>query len=230
MIVVSSVLAISLLFSISAFALSSHGETTGVGDSSEIDLSKGNVEKGDVLEKVISKEASEEQATKMQQISALSTATTCEKVENILGKPCSTRESCDLSDEWSTVTKIYKANDGEEVAVKYKYDAETDTEITSEIWLSDGCYIVSNKDYSSTTDLTTAQFLQFVKGETTYKEVVSVVGEPHANMGSGFIWDVYYTTNGDRVSILYDCHDIIDEIQIIYDYESVLEAEREAET
>ncbi len=62
--------------------------------------------------------------------------------------------------------------------------------------------------------LTVEQFSQLVEGETTYEEVISTVGQPCANTGFGFIWDVYYTTDGDKVCILYN-HNVVDEIQIL---------------
>lgn len=210
LVVVSGVLATCMLFSVSAFALSSHGETTGVGDSSKVALSEGNVEKGDVLEKVISEEASEKNMAKIQQVSNFSTATTREKVENILGKPCSTRGTYDLSDEWSMVHKFYESTDGKEIKVNYLYDPETDTEKVSSIELPGGYFIApdvyttpENKDYSLKTDLTTEQFKQFVSGETTAEEVRSTVGMPHAVRGSGLIADVYYTVDGDTVGVYY---------------------------
>ncbi len=221
LIVVSSVLAACMLCSLSVLALSSQEETANADENSAAILSEADTAQSDVLEKVVSEEIGGEQMTEVQKISALSTATTCEKIEEVLGEPISTCGSYDLSNECLTpeVTKTYQTDNGKEVKVSYMYNAETDTEWVSLIEFSDGCFtepgicdkISEYKNYPLKTNLTTEQFKQFVRYETTAEEVRSIVGRPYAFYGSGVLYDVYYTVDGDTVRIYYTSNYIVKE-------------------
>ena len=48
-----------------------------------------------------------------------------------------------------------------------------------------------------------SDFYGFQVGVTTESEVILAVGFPDAHLGSGIIYDVYYTTDGNHVSIHY---------------------------
>lgn len=54
---------------------------------------------------------------------------------------------------------------------------------------------------------TSKDFSSFVVGETTYKEVVDAVGEPHASAGSGILRDIYLTTDKCIISIRFASQD-----------------------
>lgn len=75
-------------------------------------------------------------------------------------------------------------------------------------------YNTSYHQYEKKTDILLSQFLQFVANESTCDDVQEVVGKAHETWGSGFIWDVYYTSDNHRVEVLYK-NDRVEAINLI---------------
>lgn len=57
--------------------------------------------------------------------------------------------------------------------------------------------------YAINQSVSTNQFYSFKAGETTEAQVRTLVGDAHEYMGSGFVWDIYTTTEGDTIAITY---------------------------
>ncbi len=47
-----------------------------------------------------------------------------------------------------------------------------------------------------------ADFVAAVNGETTIEALIARFGEPHSGMGFGIHRDVYYTSDGQKISVL----------------------------
>lgn len=67
-------------------------------------------------------------------------------------------------------------------------------------------------EYFIRSDISTRQFDSFQKGLTTKQQVKELVGEAHTQKGQNFVWDIYYTIEGDTIEILFQ-DDLIFEIR-----------------
>lgn len=72
------------------------------------------------------------------------------------------------------------------------------------------------RQYSIKTDITLSDFNNFIVGETTEKEVMSMVGSAHDVYGSGYIGERYYTADGFDI-VVYYYKGVVEQVRCIND-------------
>ena len=81
------------------------------------------------------------------------------------------------------------------------YSSRMDISDSTEDLLDTATFFYSQ--YPIKTDITLSDFNNFIVGETTEEEVMSIVGAPHDVYGSGYIGERYYTKDGFDIVVYY---------------------------
>ncbi|MGN0536631.1 MAG: hypothetical protein ACI4M3_01475 [Acutalibacteraceae bacterium] len=181
LVVLSSVLATCMLFSISAFALSSQGETETLDDNST----------------VISEQSEEQGLTAEQFAQLVKGESTYDDMVALFGKPHK-----QLTDDGQYLFYTRNANN----PWNAYYTANGDRIVVyCEDMIVKRVDVIRNYESTVTKEqgVTTEQFLQFTKGVSTYDDVKAVVGGPDGYLGSGIVRDVYFTVDGYAIIISY---------------------------